>query len=243
MADARVALLDVEGTTTPVEFVSETLFPLAVDRLGGFLASRRTDRRVGALRAALREEWGKEPEAGRRPVRWESPEDDGATVEFVRWLTAEDRKLTPLKELQGLVWEHEYRAGRLVAPVYPDVAPALEAWARRRSPASVFSSGSVLAQRLLFEHTTAGDLTPLLGPLFDTTTGSKREPASYVAIADALTARPEEVLFVSDVGAELDAARAAGMRTVLCVRDGAEPEPAPAGGHRVVRSLEEVTVG
>jgi enolase-phosphatase E1 len=241
MSEARVALLDIEGTTTPVDFVSDTLFPLAVDRLPGFLAARRTDEVVRGLRAALHREWRREPVAGRRPVRWNSPEDDDATVEYVRWLTAADRKLTPLKELQGRVWEHEYTAGRLLAPVYPDVAPVLEGWARRGSPAAVFSSGSVLAQRLLFEHSTAGDLTPLLGPLFDTTTGPKRQPASYERIAEALEAPPEEVLFVSDVAAELDAAQEAGMRTALCARDGNEPKW--TGGHRLIRSLKEVSVG
>jgi enolase-phosphatase E1 len=241
MSEPRMALLDVEGTTTPVTFVSDTLFPLAVERLPGFLAARGADPAVGALRVALHEEWRREPTAARRPPSWERLEDDDAVVAYVLWLTDADRKSTPLKDLQGRVWEHEYRTGRLVAPVYPDVAPVLEGWAREYSPAAVFSSGSVLAQRLLFEHTSAGDLTPLLGPLFDTTTGPKREPESYVAIAEALEARPDDVLFVSDVAAELDAARAAGMRTALCARDGAEP--GETGGHPLVRSLEEVTLG
>jgi enolase-phosphatase E1 len=241
MSEARIALLDVEGTTTPIEFVSETLFPLALERLGAFLADGRGDERVAALREALHGEWERDAGERRRPPRWERADDDAAVVEYVRWLTAEDRKLTPLKELQGLVWEHEYRAGRLIAPVYPDVAPVLKKWARRDAPASVFSSGSVLAQRLLFEHTTAGDLTPLLGPLFDTTTGSKREAGSYAAIAGALATEPERVLFVSDVAAELDAAREAGMATALCVREGGAP-PAGGGDHRVVRSLAEVAV-
>jgi enolase-phosphatase E1 len=233
-----VNLLDIEGTTTPITFVADTLFPLARERVDPFLAMHAGRSDVAAIVTELRRAWDAEDPASRQPSAWPADSRDAA-VEYALWLMASDRKLTPLKALQGLIWEQSYREGRLVAPVYEDVAPALEAWAARGCRASIYSSGSVLAQRLLFAHTTAGDLTPLLGSLFDTTIGSKRESASYGAIAASLRSDPLELLFVSDLVAELDAARAAGLGTALCVRD---EQPAFTGGHRVVRSLAELSL-
>jgi enolase-phosphatase E1 len=129
-----------------------------------------------------------------------------------------DRKSTGLKSLQGKIWEEGYRAGDLRGEVYPDVPPALERWRRQGTDIAIFSSGSVQAQRSLFGHTTAGDLTRFIRSYFDTTTGPKTAPESYLQIAAALDRPPSEVLFLSDVGAELDAASAAGMETALCVR-------------------------
>lgn len=232
-------LLDIEGTTTPISFVADTLFPLARERVVPFLAAHADRPDVSAIVAELCRAWDAEDPATRRPAAW--PTDSHApAAEYAMWLMASDRKLTPLKALQGLIWEQCYRDGALVAPVYEDVAPALEDWAARGCRASIYSSGSVLAQRLLFGHTTAGDLTPLLGSLFDTTIGSKRESASYGAIASSLRSDPSKLLFVSDVVDELDAARAAGCGTALCVRD---ELPAATGGHRVVRSFAELPPG
>jgi enolase-phosphatase E1 len=232
-----VHLLDVEGTTTPIAFVADTLFPLARARLAPFLEAHRDRPDVAQIVAELRDAWHDEDAAARQPAAWPATGCDAAG-EYAAWLMSQDRKLTPLKALQGLIWEEAYRDGRLVAPVYEDVAPALAQWARRGAPASIYSSGSVLAQRLLFGHTTAGDLTSLLGSLFDTTIGSKRDAASYAAIAARMRAQPRDVRFVSDVVAELDAARVAGMDTALCVRE--DHVPADAGEHRVVRSLAEL---
>lgn len=229
-------LLDVEGTTTPVEFVTQTLFPLALERLGPYLAAHRDDPQVQAHMAQLRSSWEAEDAASGRPGWIGAVDDPWAATTYAAWLTRQDRKLTALKALQGLVWADEYRSGRLVARVYDDVAPALERWARRGAPASIFSSGSVLAQRLLFEHTSSGDLSHLLGEHFDTTTGPKREAMSYTAIAQRLALAPHDMLFVSDTEAELEAARAAGMQTALCLRDGAT-DAHGAGRHRGVESL------
>jgi enolase-phosphatase E1 len=231
----RVVLLDVEGTTTPVDFVVGTLFGLARERLGPYLESHRDDARVVAHVAQLRDAWeADDPASGRPP--WSGAGDVAAAAGYASWLIDRDRKVTALKALQGLVWADEYRSGRLVAPVYDDVAPALERWARRGAPASIFSSGSVLAQRMLFEHTSSGDLTGLLRGFFDTTTGPKREAASYAAIAARLAVAPADALFVSDTAAELDAAGDAGMRTALCVRAGG----ADAGSHRVIESFAQL---
>jgi enolase-phosphatase E1 len=147
-----------------------------------------------------------------------------------------DRKSTALKSLQGRIWESGYRSGALRSHLYADVRPALERWRSEGKRVAIFSSGSVLAQRLLFAHTPEGDLTPMIDAFFDTTTGPKREAESYRRIAAALGMPPVGVLFVSDVAAELDAARAAGLKTALCVREGEAPPP----GHPVVRELGEL---
>src|SRR5207245_3701040 len=144
---------------------------------------------------------------------------------YVYWLMDRDRKSTGLKSVQGRIWEAGYQSGELKGKgeVYSDVRPALERWRATGKQIAIFSSGSVQAQRNLFANTTAGDLSPLLSGYFDTTTGPKKEAGSYRKIAAALGRRPADVLFVSDVAAELDAARAAGMRTALCVRGHDEP--------------------
>ena len=149
-----------------------------------------------------------------------------------------DKKSTGLKSLQGKIWEEGYRTGELRGEVYPDVPPALERWRRQRIDIAIFSSGSVQAQRSLFASTAAGDLTRFIRAYFDTTTGPKTAQQSYARIAAALERAPSEVLFLSDVGAELDAARTAGMRTALCVR---APGPAPStGAHPVVHALDQL---
>jgi enolase-phosphatase E1 len=150
-----------------------------------------------------------------------------------------DRKSTGLKSLQGKIWEEGYRSGELKGEVYPDVLPALERWRSEGIDIAIFSSGSVQAQRSLFRSSTAGDLTRFILAYFDTSTGPKTAPMSYARIAAALERNPSEVLFLSDVVAELDAALTAGMQTALCVRT---PEsPPPAGAHRVVRTLDSVS--
>jgi enolase-phosphatase E1 len=149
-----------------------------------------------------------------------------------------DRKSTGLKSIQGRVWEEGYRSGELKSEVYPDVPPALEYWRHQGVDIAIFSSGSVQAQRALFAHTSAGDLTRFIHAYFDTTIGPKGSPESYGRIAAALGRTPSEVLFVSDVSAELDAALAAGMRTALCVRT---PGTAPStGAHPVIRAFDQL---
>ena len=209
----RSILLDVEGTTTPISFVAETLFPYVRARLAGFLEERSGDAGVREDLAGLRAERDRESEAA-------APE---APLAYLLWLMDRDRKSTALKSLQGKIWEHGYESGALVAPVYPDVPRALRRWTGEGRDVSIYSSGSVLAQRLLFAHTDAGDLTPLLRGYFDTTTGPKREAPSYSRIVRSLDRAPSEVLFVSDAPAELDAARAAGCATALAVRPGNAP--------------------
>ena len=157
---------------------------------------------------------------------------------YVAWLMDRDRKSTVLKELQGRIWEEGYARGDLVGQVFPDVPVALSRWHADHRLVSIFSSGSTRAQRLLFRHSSAGDLTPYLTAYFDTTTGPKAEPSSYARIAERLRIAAEAVVFVSDSPRELDAARACGMGTRLAVRPG--NSPAPESGHERLLSLEEI---
>jgi enolase-phosphatase E1 len=228
----RALLLDVEGTTTPIEFVYRTLFPYARERVGRFLADTWRDPATRADVALLREEHAVEREA--RPD-WH--DDAAAVTAWVHWLMDRDRKSTGLKSLQGRIWQRGFERGELRGVVYDDVRPALERWTREGRRVAIFSSGSVLAQRLLFGHSSAGDLTRFLSGYFDTTTGAKRESESYRRIAAALGEPGSEVLFVSDVTAELDAAAAAGLRVALCLRGG---QTSSASSHQVVRSFDDL---
>ena len=185
--------------------------------------------------ARLQTEHAAEP-SNPAPPRWR--DDAAGVVSYVHWLMDRDRKSTGLKSLQGKVWEEGYRSGELKSEVFSDVAPALERWRGQGIEIAIFSSGSVQAQRSLFTNTVAGDLTRFIRAYFDTTTGPKTASASYERIAAALDRSTSEVLFVSDIAAELDAALAAGMRTALCVR---KPGAAPAGGgHAAIRTFDEV---
>ena len=233
-------LLDIEGTTTPIAFVTETLVPYARQHLHAALERDVRSPHGAALLEAIRREH--EADAGAHaavPAWGETGPHTLASVEaYLGWLMDRDRKSPALKELQGYIWEHGYQTGELVAPVYPDVAPAFVRWRTQGHALGIFSSGSVLAQQWLFRRSTAGDLTPHLQWYFDTQTGPKREPASYARIAALTGSAPPDILFVSDVAAELDAARAAGLRTALAERAGNPPQPPHS--HQVIRSFAQL---
>jgi len=235
--NVRGILLDIEGTTTPIAFVHEVLFPFARARVNDYLASHTTSEQVQRDLVLLREEHAKDVEQQLDPPGLkDSPE---SIVRYIHWLMDRDRKSTGLKSLQGKLWEQGYRDGTLKASVFRDVPEALERWRRAGLRLAIFSSGSVLAQKLLFAHTTAGDLTGLLEGYFDTTTGPKADPESFRRIASELQLRPQQLLFLSDVSAELDAADAAGMRSVLCVRPGNLPQPATRN-RPAIRTFDEI---
>ena len=222
----RAILTDIEGTTTSVSFVFEVLFPYARRRLAAFVADHGGEPAVREQLDAVARE------VGRRLS------DAQAAELLVGWLD-EDRKATPLKALQGMIWEDGYRRGDFTGHVYEDAARGLRAWHDAGLRLYVYSSGSVQAQQLIFGHSDAGDLTPLFSGYFDTRVGAKREAASYRAIARQIGLPPEEILFLSDVGEELDAAREAGMQTLWLVRDGSAD---PAARHRQVRDFDAVSV-
>lgn len=231
-------LLDIEGTTTPIDFVYKTLFPYAHAHVGDFLVRHSDDEEVRAAVAALVAEQSRDegrPHASSRPDEAQLE----AVAAYARRLMDEDRKLTALKTLQGKIWEEGYMSGELKGEVFPDVAPNLWRWRERGLTACIYSSGSVLAQRLLFANTGEGDLTEFIRDFFDTGVGHKAEPSSYSKIAELLPRPPAEILFISDVVAELDAAAAAGFQTLLCVRPGNRPQPDP-NAHATVRTFDEV---
>ena len=225
-------LLDIEGTTTPIDFVHKTLFGDARARLGEFLQQHWEDPEIQADVTRLEAEHAIESHLD--TPSWH--DDAPAVVAYVQWLMDQDRKSTGLKSLQGKIWEEGYRSGELKGEVYPDVLPAMERWRAQGVDIAIFSSGSVQAQRSLFRSSVAGDLTRFIRAYFDTTTGPKRGPESYARIAAALECSPGEVLFVSDTVEELDAARTAGMQTALCVRDSGLG--ATASEHRVIHGFE-----
>lgn len=239
---ARALLLDIEGTTTPIAFVHETLFPYARARVEAFVAEHFDAPEVAADLERLREEHAADLRERRQPPPLpEGPRGAvaAAYAAYARWLIDRDRKSPGLKSLQGKIWKQGYEDGTLRAPLYADVRPALERWHGAGRRVAIFSSGSTLAQKLLFAHTEAGDLTRLISDYFDTTTGPKAEAASYRRIASALSLPAPEILFVSDVVAELDSAADAGMQTRLSLRPGNPPQP-PDQTHAAVRSFDEV---
>lgn len=235
-------LLDIEGTTSSVEFVYNTLFPFASAHVEAFLHRHSADpeikRLVSELRAEQAADAANDPQLGIW-MRGTAEEEIATAGQYVRHLIAMDRKTTPLKTLQGRIWEEGFRRGELLGDVYGDVPRAFARWNAEGKRIAIFSSGSVQAQRLLFGHSKAGDLTKYIEAYFDTTTGPKRETASYITIAASLRLNPEKVLFVSDVEAELDAAREAGMQTALMLRPGTA-RPA-AAKHGCMESFDEVT--
>jgi len=217
------------------------LFPYARARLVEFARESAAAGTLGHDAALLRREHAQDVERGLDPPAWPAGgADDEAPrlAAYAAWLMDQDRKSTGLKSLQGKIWEAGYHAGDLQGEVYPDVPHAFERWIGQGRQVAIFSSGSVLAQKLLFSRSTAGDLTPRIAAYFDTTTGPKRDPESYRRIAAALGAPVSSVLFVSDTREEIDAARAAGMETALCVRPGSRrPDSGPTP---LIESFDEL---
>ena len=209
----KVILLDIEGTTTPIDFVHKKLFPFAETRMAEFVLESFED---------LRDEIEQLVEEHTRYNDAENldPNSPGSVSAYLVHLIKVDRKSTPLKSIQGKIWQAGYESGELKSEIFPDVPPALERWTAAGKIIAIYSSGSVLAQKLLFKYTDHGDLTPYISAYFDTTSGGKRESESYRKIASELNLPPEEILFVSDVLAELDAANNAGFQTALSIRKG-----------------------
>jgi 2,3-diketo-5-methylthio-1-phosphopentane phosphatase/methylthioribulose-1-phosphate dehydratase len=216
-------LLDIEGTMSSLEFVRDVLFPYARAQLAPFIAERRGDPEVDALLAEAERLLHAEGAIAADPV-----------PALERWM-AEDRKVTPLEALQGLLWEAAFQRGAFVAHVYPDVAPALRMFRERGLRLFVYSSGSVRAQRAFFRHSAAGDLTALFDGWFDTRVGSKSEPTSYRAIADSIGLAAADITFLSDSRAELDAARNAGLATFGLLRG-----PLALADHPAVARFDEL---
>ena len=231
----RGVVLDIEGTTTPISFVTETLFPYADEHLPSYLASHAGEAELREAVRLLKQEWEDDVARGTNPPPRASAQ---WVTGYARWLMRQDRKSPGLKLLQGLIWKDGYADGTLRGSVYPDVPPALSRWRAAGMAIAIYSSGSVLAQRLLFSTTAYGDLTRFIGQYFDTGVGAKREAASYEQIAAAMALPPAELMFVSDVIAELEAARDAGMHVAHCIREGVYH--AGTSGTDAVRSFDAI---
>jgi enolase-phosphatase E1 len=227
----RIILTDIEGTTSSISFVKNVLFPYARAELPRYVREHSDDPKVRRWLEQVQLEIGDE-----------NADDDTLVATLVDWIDA-DRKHTALKALQGMLWKDGYENGNYTAHVYDDAVQALRDWHADGRLLYVYSSGSVPAQRLLFGHSTAGDLTPLFSGYFDTDVGGKREARSYRNILDQLGADADDVLFLSDVVEELDAARDVGIATVLIDRvdDYASPRTGEAThGHARATSFADV---
>jgi enolase-phosphatase E1 len=226
-AGIRLILLDIEGTTTPMAFVHERLFPYARARLWTWLAAHdgMDDRRhvMELLRAEHAADRAREDSVPAWPDDARDVIDPA--VAYLEWLMDRDRKSPALKRLQGLIWEDGYQAGELRGEVYADVPDAMRRWRAAGIDVAIYSSGSELAQRRLFASTVHGDLTPLISGFFDTAVGPKTAPASYQRIVAALAHAAGETLFVSDVTRELRAAAESGCQVVLGIRPGNPDQP------------------
>ncbi|MDO6825628.1 acireductone synthase [Marinobacter sp. 1_MG-2023] len=208
----RVILTDIEGTTSSISFVHDVLFPYATEHMPGFIRDQQDDPEVSEQLDLLAEQSG--TDRG----------DVEALIETLQSWIREDRKATPLKTLQGLVWEQGYQHGELKGHIYEDAAKYLQQWHDRGLRLYVYSSGSVKAQKLIFGFSSAGDCTPFFSGYFDTRIGGKKEPDAYRNILSELGVEAGTVMFLSDVEAELEAAEAAGMKTAWLIRDSEVPE-------------------
>lgn len=204
----KAILTDIEGTTSAVSFVFDVLFPYAAEHLPQFVRDHAGQPEVAQQLEAVRAQSG------------EAEADVERVIEILLGWIAEDRKATPLKALQGMVWAQGYRAGQLKGHVYPDAVEALKRWKDEGYVLYVYSSGSIQAQQLIFGCSQAGDLSPLFSGYFDTTSGPKREAQSYRSITEAIGVPAQDILFLSDIVEELDAAQLAGMQTVGLAREG-----------------------
>ena len=237
-------LLDIEGTTCPVSFVTDILFPFAKQELSLYIKEHHENDDQSRTIQEARKEWAEDQSSEsiqlKRKVELKKISEIEGLIQYLEHLISIDRKSTALKDLQGQIWENGYRKGELKAELFPETAECLQRWHHQGITLSVYSSGSIHAQKLLYRYSTEGNLEGLFSHWFDTHTGPKKSIESYTAIAHQLNSNPENIWFASDNGAECDAARAAGMKTLFSLREG-NPDRDPKD-HKVVRSLHEVSL-
>jgi enolase-phosphatase E1 len=237
----RVLLLDIEGTTTPISFVYKTLFPYAARNVEPFLQAHFSEPDIQALVQDLKAQHEQDAAAGEQPTAWLSGSAEAqlrSCVAYVQSLIARDSKCTPLKTLQGKIWQQGFANGELHGEVYPDVPRAFKRWRQQQRHICIYSSGSVLAQQQLFQSVATGDLTPYIVAYFDTHTGMKTVAVSYTKIAASLGRSPRDFLFVSDAAKEVQAAHSAEMHAVLCDRGAPTSAQPNLGG--VIQTFDEI---
>lgn len=218
-------ITDIEGTTTAISFVHQVLFPYAKTNLPSFVQQNQHDPAIQKLLADTRSLAKVGPDAPAVPI-------------LLQWIE-QDKKATPLKALQGHIWEAGYHHGSLKGHLYQDAFEGLRKWHQQGISLYVYSSGSVYAQKLLFGFSEFGDLTPMFSGYFDTNIGHKKESQSYRNIQEKIAIAPRDILFLSDVGAELDAAAQIGIQTIQLVRD---ETITPATNHRQIASFDEISL-
>jgi len=237
----RGILLDIEGTTSSVSFVYDVMFPFVRRELKAYLSSNWGSESLNAACTLIANDAGHESFAAWSAQAASDEERQQLVADEITRLMDGDIKATGLKQLQGLIWQAGFESGELRAHVYDDVPNALTAWSEADIDVRIYSSGSIAAQKLFFGHTIAGDLLHRFRGHYDTTIGPKKEAASYEQIAAAFGFPPAEILFLSDVVAELGAARAAGMQTALCIRPGNATAEA-SHGHIEIATFSEVKI-
>jgi enolase-phosphatase E1 len=220
----KAIITDIEGTTSSLSFVKDCLFPYARAHVGDFLRENTTNETVQKLLADVNVEVGTELNL------------EQAITQLIQWID-DDKKITPLKSLQGLIWELGYQRGELTGHLYDDAIRNLQTWKAEGFDLYVYSSGSVYAQKLLFAHTEVGDLTPLFSGYFDTHIGGKQESSSYENIVAHIGLPAEQLLFLSDIEAELNAAQTAGLQTIWLIREDA---PQTEATHQQVRDFDAI---
>ena len=220
--EVRVIVLDIEGTTTPVDFVYKTLFPYASRKLKSFLLKNFREPQIRSLIQQLYAQHEVDKRQGLQPPAWiDEPEKLRlrSGIAYAQWLMTKDSKCSALKSLQGRIWQEGYASGEIQGQVYADVPPAFQRWRRQKRDICIYSSGSIIAQQLLFRSIASGDLTPQITAFFDTNVGPKTRSESYKKIAESLAQNICDFVFISDAPKEIQAARTAGMQAVLCNRD------------------------
>lgn len=232
----RAILLDIEGTTTPIDFVHKRLFPFAQKRMRDFVETNFANLQdeIQSLHLEHRQDLDKGEDV--------APFDElsiKSICEYLDFLMRRDRKSTALKAVQGQIWRAGYEKGELRGEVFEDVKPAFERWKAAGKTIAIFSSGSILAQKLIFGFSEVGDLNPFISNYFDTATGAKKDAESYRKIAASLSFPPVEIFFLSDVLGELDAAREAGMQTALAIRPNNQQIDQPTL-HQTITSFDEI---
>ncbi len=218
----KAILTDIEGTISDISFVKDVLFPYSYERIDDFVEKHWEE--IGNILKETEEIVGKKL----------------SKEEFIKTMKAwirEDKKITPLKELQGMIWEEGFKKCELVSHIYEDALKKLKEWKDKGIPVYVYSSGSVKAQKLFFSHTTYGDISYLFSGHFDTRIGNKKEPESYRKIAEKLNLMPSEILFLSDSAEEIEASHKAGMKAIMVVRDGKV-----SSSHPVIKSFDEIKI-
>jgi len=231
----RCALLDIEGTLADIRFVYDVMFPYIREHVQTYLHAHWGEPSLNPILDSLAVDGGfSAVQAPWRSAGLASSAAIESVTELVHRFMDSDSKTTGLKALQGVVWEAGFRSGKLRAEVFEDVVPAFERWRRAGVDMRIYSSGSILAQKLFFGHTIQGDLTSYFRGHYDTTSGSKKEASSYLAIAQDIGVTPEQIVFFTDVFAEIQAAREAGLQVVACVRPNNLPLPSQyLAGHKV----------